>query len=119
MLEEKNTTYLNEEQTIAAMELIVNSSKAKNLSFEAIDMAKKGEFPGAHEKLGKAQEFLVAAHNSQTKILAQEAGGRFTTIQLLTIHSQDHLMNAITFNDLAKEIVSVYEELITVKMAKS
>lgn len=30
---------------------------------------------------------------------------------LLVVHSQDHLMNAITFRDLAGEMVDLYEKL--------
>jgi PTS system cellobiose-specific IIA component len=32
-------------------------------------------------------------------------------ITLLTIHSQDHLMTSITFNDLAKEVIDIYKRL--------
>ena len=35
-------------------------------------------------------------------------GGNAT---LLMVHSQDHLMNAITFRDLAGEIVALYKRL--------
>ncbi|KAB1952575.1 hypothetical protein E0484_15615 (plasmid) [Lactiplantibacillus plantarum] len=31
---------------------------------------------------------------------------------LLTVHSQDHLMTAITFIDLAQELIKVYHKLV-------
>ncbi|ENA0413451.1 PTS lactose/cellobiose transporter subunit IIA, partial [Listeria monocytogenes] len=37
-----------------------------------------------------------------------EARGEKAEVSLLLVHAQDHLMNAITFKDLAKEIVDLY-----------
>jgi PTS system cellobiose-specific IIA component len=33
------------------------------------------------------------------------------TVTLLAVHSQDHLMTSITFNDMAKEVVDLYKRL--------
>lgn len=33
-------------------------------------------------------------------------------VTLLTVHSQDHLMTAMTFTGLAKELIEVYQELL-------
>lgn len=102
---------LNQEQLEAVMGLIVNAGNAKSDAMEAIQAAKKGDFEQAHAKLKTAERSLVEAHHSQTGLLADEAGGNPMTITLLTVHSQDHLMTSITFNDLAKEVVELYERL--------
>ena len=39
------------------------------------------------------------------------AQGDHAKVTLLMVHSQDHLMNAITFRDLAGEIVALYKRL--------
>lgn len=65
----------------------------------------------AHEKLTEAEKSLVKAHHSQTELLTNEAQGEKTDFSLLLVHSQDHLMTSITFNDLAKEFVCLYERL--------
>lgn len=44
-------------------------------------------------------------------MLTQEARGNATPISLLLVHGQDHLMTSITFVDLARELVSIYERL--------
>ncbi|WP_054677726.1 PTS lactose/cellobiose transporter subunit IIA [Lacticaseibacillus sharpeae] len=93
------------------MGLIVNGGNAKSSAFEAIAAAKKGDFETADAKLTEADNFLVEAHNSQTGMLTQEAQGNHAKVTLLTVHSQDHLMNAITFRDLAGEIVDLYKRL--------
>lgn len=101
----------NEENLQAVMGLIMNGGNAKSSAFEAIKAAKKGDFTGADAKLKEADKFLVEAHNSQTGMLTKEANGDHVPVTLLMVHSQDHIMNAITFRDLAGEIVDLYKKL--------
>ncbi|MDN7047695.1 PTS lactose/cellobiose transporter subunit IIA [Lactiplantibacillus plantarum] len=93
------------------MGLIVNGGNAKSSAFEAIKAAKEGDFETADAKLKEADNFLTEAHNSQTSMLTAEAQGEHTHVSLLLVHSQDHIMNAITFCDLAGEVVDVYRRL--------
>ncbi|MGX7163835.1 PTS lactose/cellobiose transporter subunit IIA, partial [Enterococcus songbeiensis] len=60
-----------------------------------------------------AEKSLVEAHHSQTNMLTQEAQGNHMEVTLLTVHSQDHLMTAIAFTDLAKEIIALYKKMAT------
>lgn len=109
---EQVTSAQKEQETLeAAMGLIANGGNAKSLAFEAIRLAKKGDITGARAKLKESDESLNDAHNSQTGMLTKEAQGEHTKVTLLVVHSQDHLMNAITFRDLAGEIVDLYEKL--------
>lgn len=98
-------------QLETVMGLIINGGNAKSSSFEAINEAKKGHFTVADQKLKEADGFLVDAHNSQTGMLTKEANGDHAKVTLLMVHSQDHIMNAITFRDLAGEIVDLYKRL--------
>ena len=61
--------------------------------------------------LYKPDLFLVNAHNVQTDMLTQEAQGNHVKVDLYMVHAQDHLMTAITFIDLAKEVVAVYKKM--------
>lgn len=101
----------NEENLQAVMGLIMNGGNAKSSAFEVIKAAKKGDFTEADAKLKEADKFLVEAHNSQTGMLTKEANGDHVPVTLLMVHSQDHIMNAITFRDLAGEIVDLYKKL--------
>ena len=101
----------SEENLQAVMGLIMNGVNAKSSAFEAIKAAKNGDFTKADAKLKEADKFLVDAHNSQTGMLTKEANGEHVPITLLMVHSQDHIMNAITFRDLAGEIVDLYKKL--------
>lgn len=101
-----------EEQNMEAiMGLIINGGNAKSSAFEAINAAKEGDFEKADAKLKESDGFLTDAHNAQTSMLTDEANGDHAKVSLLTVHSQDHIMNAITFRDLAGEIVDLYKRL--------
>ncbi len=109
---ENKTSEQEEQATLeSAMGLIANGGNAKSFAFEAIRLAKAGDIEGARAKLKESDEALTEAHNSQTGMLTKEAQGDHTTVTLLVVHSQDHLMNAITFRDLAGEMVDLYEKL--------
>ncbi|MHC5252797.1 PTS lactose/cellobiose transporter subunit IIA [Listeria kieliensis] len=96
----------NLEQTI--MGLIVNGGNAKSNAMLAIQAAKEGNFEEADKYLEEADKALLEAHHSQTSLIQGEARGEKTPVSLLLVHAQDHLMNGITFKDLAKEIVELY-----------
>lgn len=95
----------------AVMGLIIYGGNAKSDAMEAIQAAKKFNFEEADQKITEAEQSLVEAHHAQTNMLMQEAQGEQVELTLLTVHSQDHLMTAITFTDLAKEIVDLYKNM--------
>lgn len=116
MAEEKKQSQPSEEEQLqTTMGLIINAGNAKSFAVEAIKAAKTGNFDEAHSKLDEAQQALVDAHNTQTGMLTKEAQGEHAPVTLLTVHSQDHLMTAITFVDLAINFVDVYEQLDELK----
>lgn len=102
---------MDEQFLETVMGLIMHGGDAKGKAVEAIAAAKKFDFEGAEVKLKEAQVALGLAHKSQTSLLAKEAGGQSVPLSLLMVHGQDHLMNAITFIDMAKEVVEVYRQL--------
>lgn len=89
--------------------IITHSGDARSLSMEGIAYAKKGDFEKAHQYIEEASEKLALAHKEQTKLIQGEAQGEKHSISLLLIHAQDHLMNAMTVKDLAKEFIDMYE----------
>ena len=91
------------------MQLIMYGGDAKSHAMEAIQLAKKGDFDEAKNALEQANVSLIEAHHAQTSLLTQEAQGETTQLSLLMVHGQDHLMTSITFCDLAKEIIELYE----------
>lgn len=102
----------DEKRMQIVMGIIMAGGNAKAHAVEAITAAKKGDFTEAEKKLEEANQAIVDAHNTQTEMLAAEARGEHTPIDLYMVHAQDHLMTGITFVDLAKEIVEVYKKVV-------
>lgn len=101
----------NQDDLQLIMGLIINGGNAKSDAMEAIQAAKIEDFDLADQKLKDSDKALVEAHHSQTSMLTAEASGEKANLSLLLIHGQDHLMNAITFRDMAAEVVDVYKKM--------
>lgn len=93
------------------MQLIMYGGDAKGKAIEAMTFAKAGNFVSANESMAGAEAALIEAHHAQTALLTQEASGDPVALSLLMVHGQDHLMTAIAFKDMAKEIIDVYQKL--------
>lgn len=93
-----------------SFQIILNGGNARSLAAEAINFAKAGEFDKAEQKIEEANEAMIIAHRFQTDLIQGEARGEKVEIRLILIHSQDHLMNAMTVIDLAKEIIELYKK---------
>ena len=93
----------------AVMGLIIHSGNTKSECMEALQLAKTGKIGEAKAKIELANQSLIEAHHSQTGLLTKEASGEKVELTMLLIHAQDHLMNAITFRDLAIEMIDLYE----------
>ena len=93
------------------MNIIINAGNAKSEAIGAIRAAKKFDFELSEEKLKLAKDSELLAHNAQTQLLAKESDGQNIEFNLLIVHAQDHLMNCITFNDLAREIIDLYKTI--------
>ena len=93
------------------MGLILHAGDAKQHIYQALSLAKNGEFEKCDEYLELADQALLEAHNLQTEFLAQEAGGTKTEITALFVHSQDHLMTTMTLREVALEMLSLYRKI--------
>ena len=92
-----------------SFQIILHGGDARSHAIEAIHHAKSENLELAEESIKKANSALTAAHKYQTELIQGEVRGEKTDIRILLIHAQDHLMNAITVRDLAKEIIDVYK----------
>lgn len=93
------------------MGLILNAGDAKNHIYQALEHAKRGEYEKCDAEVVLAEDAMLAAHELQTKFLAQEASGIKSEITALFVHSQDHLMTSMTEINLIKEIIDLRKEL--------
>lgn len=94
--------------TEIAFQIILYAGNGKSSAMEGIHEAKDGNFEAADKKIEEAGEELGKAHEFQTKLLQAEASGEGQSVNVILVHSQDHLMTAMTVRDLAIEIIEIY-----------
>ena len=97
----------NQELTI--MELVVNAGEGRSFAMEALKAARTGDYEKAGEFVKKSEQSIQNAHKSQIDIISKEAAGEPFPMSLLMVHAQDHVMNAMTVLDLAKEMIQMYK----------
>lgn len=97
-----------ENMTETAFQIILYAGNGKSCAMEAIQEAKEGNFEKADQLIEEAGTELGKAHDYQTKLLQREANGEENPVNVMLVHSQDHLMTSMTVRDLAVEIVELY-----------
>jgi len=102
---------MDDEYMNIVMGIIINGGNAKGLAYEAIQKAKVGDFDQAEKLLDDSQKALSEAHETQTDLLTRTARGEPIEVNLYMVHAQDHLFGAITFRDIAKELVEQYRRI--------
>lgn len=109
---------MNEKLMEISFGLIANAGEAKALAFDALTKAKEGKFDEAREIVNKSKVEMHKAHAFQTELITKEASGESVEINVLLIHAQDHLMNAMNFQQLAEEFIELYERLDKIEKSK-
>lgn len=99
---------MNYEETI--MGIIMHGGNARSLAMEAIRLARHGDDKESKALLEQSDGELNKAHQIQTNLIQSEVRGEKIEVSLLMVHAQDHLMNAMTVYDLAKEIIELCKE---------
>lgn len=91
--------------------IISYGGDAKAIAYEALELAHAYEFSEAEKKLEKANQTLVTAHNTQTKLISAEINGEKVPMSLLMVHAQDHLMAALTEISLIEQMMKMLKKL--------
>ncbi|HAI3927294.1 TPA: PTS transporter subunit EIIC [Escherichia coli] len=93
------------------MELLINAGQARSDAMEAIRCAGQKDWQGATKLMASSESACLQAHKIQTALISQDEGCGKIEVNLILIHAQDHLMNAILCQDLAREIISLRKDL--------
>ena len=93
------------------MELLVNAGSARSAALTALQLARKGDIAGADQAMAESHEFVKHAHKIQTQLIGMDEGSGKLPVNLITVHSQDHLMNAMVIQDLATDMIELYRRL--------
>ena len=92
--------------------IICFAGNARIMCIEALGLSRQGKFYEAEKLIAEAEEELNKSHGFQSKLIMAEADGDELTPNILLIHSQDHLMNAITVKDMAKEMMEMHKMIL-------
>ena len=96
---------------VVAFEIILHSGDARSLVHEGFQLMREGKYDEAENKMDEANKKLLEAHKSQTSLLQSYASGEEVVMEVIMVHAQDHLMNAMTIKDLASEIIDIHEKI--------
>ncbi|WP_114167511.1 PTS lactose/cellobiose transporter subunit IIA [Exiguobacterium sp. TNDT2] len=97
-----------EEVSMVGFEIVAFAGEARSKLLQAVNEAKKGNLDAAEGLVKEAKESLTEAHNSQTQILAAEAGGESIELGFIMVHAQDHLMTTLLLSDIVEHLIDIY-----------
>ncbi|WP_353949139.1 PTS lactose/cellobiose transporter subunit IIA [Sporolactobacillus sp. Y61] len=100
-----------EDNAMVGFTIVAYAGDAKTFLLKALDRAKNGEYEDAEKLLKQADESIKEAHQEQTKVLANEAGGSDDQISFIMIHGQDTLMTTMMLRDMAKYFIDLYKKV--------
>ena len=99
-----------DELSMVGFEIVAYSGDARSTLLSMLKEMRAGNFENVEEKLKEADENINLAHQSQTKILQQEARGEDMEMGFIFIHGQDHLMTTILLRDLIQDLVHFHQK---------
>lgn len=101
----------NEKMYEIAFQIIVHAGESRSLSSEAMDAAENYDFEKAEELLKKANDEFLECHQIQTDLLTAEANGESSPVNIILVHSQDHLTMATMAMENARRMIKMYKKL--------
>lgn len=75
------------------------------------DAAREGDFEKAEQLHKDASDALIGAHDTQTKLLSQEAGGGEMEMTFIMAHAQDTLMTTMILEKQARFTIDAYKRI--------
>ena len=94
-----------EEISMVGFEIVAYAGDAQTDLLAALDAAREGDF----EK--DASEALIGAHDTQTKLLSQEAGGGEMEMTFIMAHAQDTLMTTMILEKQTRFTIDAYKRI--------
>lgn len=103
-----------------SLEIIMHAGNARELCMAAVKKAMLNEMDAANTKLQEARVEFTEAHQSQTKLLtenAQAVSAEKVGIipDILMVHAQDHFNAAYIDIDFSGLIIGLYQEVNALK----
>ncbi|UNT96997.1 PTS lactose/cellobiose transporter subunit IIA [Allobaculum mucilyticum] len=87
---------MTDDLDMISFRIIADASDAKDLALDAFKEAMCANYAKSDELLAKSRSTLEKARRAQTDVLFDEMNGKTNTVNVLLVHSQDHLTAAQT-----------------------
>ena len=100
-----------QEISMIGFEIVAYAGDAKTDLIDALDAARNGNFEKAEELHTSAKEALIGAHDTQTKLLSQEAGGSEMDVTFIMVHAQDTLMTTMLMEQQVRFFIDEYKRI--------
>ncbi|PMD72480.1 PTS lactose/cellobiose transporter subunit IIA [Companilactobacillus nuruki] len=100
-----------EDISMTGFAIVAYAGDAKTALLKALDNAREGKIEEAKKLVEEANQSIVDAHNEQTKLLADEAGGMDMDVTFIMVHGQDTLMTTMMLMDQCKFFIDEYERI--------
>ena len=99
-----------EEISMVGFEIVAYAGDAQTDLLAALDAAREGDFEKAEQLHKDASEALIGAHDTQTKLLSQEAGGEME-MTFIMAHAQDTLMTTMILEKQTRFTIDAYKRI--------
>lgn len=100
-----------EEVAMIGFEIVAYSGEARSKYLSAITNLKEGgDIEVTNKLIEEGNVSVNKAHNSQTKLLAKEAGGEEVELGFIFVHGQDHLMTTLLLKDIIEHLLNIYRK---------
>ncbi|ATO46604.1 hypothetical protein C5L30_001005 [Companilactobacillus farciminis] len=100
-----------EDISMTGFAIVAYAGDAKTALLKALDNAREGKIEEAKKLVEEANKSIVDAHNEQTKLLADEAGGMDMDVTFIMVHGQDTLMTTMMLMEQCKFFIDEYERI--------
>ncbi|APX72970.1 PTS lactose/cellobiose transporter subunit IIA [Companilactobacillus allii] len=100
-----------EEISMTGFAIVAYAGDAKTALIKALNKARDGEIDEARKFLEESNQSIVDAHNEQTKLLANEAGGMDMDVTFIMVHGQDTLMTTMMLKDQVEFFIDEYDRI--------
>lgn len=90
---------------IISFRIIADASDSRDDAFRALEEAKRGNRSECERYLSHSRSTLEKARREQTDLLFDEMNGKTNTVNILLVHSQDHLSRAETVLEMVEQLI--------------
>ena len=99
-----------------SLRIISNVGMAKSLYIQAIEKAKTGQIEEAKDLLIEGKKYYIEGHKAHSEILRKEASGEKLDLNLLLVHSENHLSSTEIMEYISNQVIFLYKVLTDNKL---